>query len=77
MSEQAARALIERMKHDPEFRDRVLAAAHPEERLALLRAEGHDCSAAEIAHLAGALSDTALANVAAGVLDGCPRDGWR
>ena len=64
------------MKRDPGFRDRILAAAHPEARLTLISAEGHDCSAAEIAHLAGALSDTALANVAAGVLDGCPRDGW-
>jgi predicted ribosomally synthesized peptide with nif11-like leader len=51
MSEQAAQAFIERMKSDADFRAKVMAEEDVEARLALIGAEGFDCSAEEIGAL--------------------------
>ena len=51
MSEEAAQAFIERMKSDEDVRARVLAEEDVEARLALIGAEGFDCSVAEIGAL--------------------------
>jgi predicted ribosomally synthesized peptide with nif11-like leader len=61
MTDQGTRALLERMKSDAAFRDRVLGVADVEARLALVRAEGFDVTAAEIAAEAAQLSDEQLA----------------
>ena len=48
MSKEAAQAFIEKMKSDHAFRARVLAEEGVEARMALIGAEGFDCSAEEI-----------------------------
>ena len=65
MSEQAAQAFIERMKSDADFRAKVMAEEDVEARLALIGAEGFDCSAAEIGALQE-LGDAELDAVAGG-----------
>jgi predicted ribosomally synthesized peptide with nif11-like leader len=66
VSQDAARAFIERVKTDEEFRARVLTVADADGRLQLVRSEGYDCSAEEIEALA-ALSDEDLRAVTGGV----------
>jgi len=70
MSKEAAQAFIERMKSDDAFRARVLAEDGVEARMALIGAQGFDCSVAEI----GAAQDdwdAELDGVAAGGQPGC------
>jgi predicted ribosomally synthesized peptide with nif11-like leader len=71
MSTEAAQALIDRMKIDQAFRDRVLAAPEPETRLALIQAEGYECSADDLASFDAAVADSDLERVAAGKSPGC------
>ena len=66
MSTEAAQTLFERMKTDEAFRERVLAEPGPEARLVLIRAEGYDCSADDLASFGAALADADLEHVAAG-----------
>jgi predicted ribosomally synthesized peptide with nif11-like leader len=65
MSKEAAQAFIERMKSDADFRAKVMAEEDVEARLALIGAEGFDCSAAEIGALQE-LGDAELDGVAGG-----------
>ena len=51
MSQEAAKAFIEKMKSDDAFRAKVMAEEDVEARLALIGAEGFDCSAEEIGAL--------------------------
>ena len=67
MSEEAAMAFIEKMKSDEAFRARVLAEEGVEARLALIGAEGFDCSAEEI----GALQELGDAELSGAVRGGC------
>ncbi|MEI6450628.1 MAG: Nif11-like leader peptide family RiPP precursor [Actinomycetes bacterium] len=55
MSEEQAKACVERLKSDEAFRARVMAEEDVDARMALISAEGFDCSAAEI----GALQELA------------------
>ena len=55
MSKEAAQAFVEKMKSDEAFRARVMAEEDVEARMALIAAEGFDCSAEEI----GALQELA------------------
>ncbi len=48
MSKKAARAFLERLKTDANFHKKVMAAKDDEERMALIRAEGFNCTDAEI-----------------------------
>ena len=57
MSEQAAKDLLERMKTDDEFLDKVMAAADVRERHALVCAEGYDVTAEEMHELSDSLLD--------------------
>ena len=57
MSEQAAKDLLERMKSDDEFLDKVMAATDVRERHALVRAEGYDVTAEEMHELSDSLLD--------------------
>jgi len=66
MSQESATALIERLKSDEDLRARVLAADGAEARLDLVRAEGYDCTAEEVAALGAALPDEALESVTGG-----------
>jgi predicted ribosomally synthesized peptide with nif11-like leader len=70
MTDQTIRALIERLKSDKSFRDRLLALNDPEARLELVRAEGFEVTLAEFAAQAALLSDEQLAQaVGAGSAD--------
>jgi len=71
MSEQSTQAFLERMKTDEEFRDTIMAEPEPEARLALIVAEGYDCSLADIEGLGGALAEADLGAVAGGLWDVC------
>jgi len=66
MSDQAARAFIERMKSDEALRARVSAAQGPAEFLKLVEAEGPDCSAEEIVAQASRLEEADLEVITAG-----------
>ena len=57
MSIESAKAFIERVKTDEEFRDRVQAAEDEDARLAVVKAEGFDFSADDIRAVEGELSD--------------------
>jgi len=65
MSKEAAQELIEKMKSDEAFRERVMAVEDVEARMALIGAEGFDCSAEEIGSLRE-LMDADLSGVAGG-----------
>ena len=65
MSVEQAKAFIEKMKRDEAFRAKVLAEEDVEARMALIGAEGFDCSAAEIASLQE-LGEAELDRVAGG-----------
>ena len=65
MSKKAAQELIEKMKRDEAFRERVMAVEDVEARMALIGAEGFDCSAEEI----GALQELGEAELS-GVVGG-------
>ena len=67
MSVDQVKAFIEKMKSDEAFRARVMAEEDVEARLALIGAEGFDCSAEEI----GALQELGDAE-----LDGVAGGGW-
>ena len=65
MSGDQAKAFIERMKSDEAFRAKVMAEEDVEARMALISAEGFDCSAEEIGALQE-LGDAELDAVAGG-----------
>ena len=67
MSEEAALEFVEKMKSDEAFRARVMAEENVEARMALIGAEGFDCSAAEI---------EALQELGEDELDGVTGAGW-
>ncbi len=67
MSVDHAKAFVEKMKSDEAFRERVMAEEDVEARMALIVAEGFDCSAQEI----GALRELGEAQ-----LDGVAGGGW-
>ena len=51
MSEEQAKACVEKLKSDEAFRARVMTAGGVDARMALIVAEGFDCSAEEIRSL--------------------------
>ena len=65
MSEDQAKAFVEKMKSDEDFRAKVMAEEDVEARMALIVAEGFDCSAEEIGALQE-LGDAELDGVAGG-----------
>jgi len=73
MSEEQAQAFVEKMKRDEAFRAKVMAEEGVEARMALIGAEGFDCSAEEIAALQE-LGDAELSGVAGGAW--CGDAGW-
>ncbi len=66
MSIEQARRFIERVHADDEFRVRVLAEQDVDARMELIRSEGFDCTAEEIAAVLVALADARLENVGGG-----------
>ena len=70
MSEDQAKAFVEKMKSDEAFRAKVMAEEDVEARMALIGAEGFDCSAEEI----GALQELGDAELNAAVGGGAGGD---
>jgi predicted ribosomally synthesized peptide with nif11-like leader len=68
MSAAQARMFIERVHRDAGFRARVMALADVDERMALIRGEGFDCSAAEISGLLDRLGHARLEAVGGGLM---------
>ena len=66
MSIESAKAFIERLKTDEEFKERVNDAADKEARIALVNAEGFDFSEEDIKAVKSELSDDELDAVSAG-----------
>jgi predicted ribosomally synthesized peptide with nif11-like leader len=66
VSIEQARRFIERVHVDDEFRARVLAEADVDMRMALIRSEGFDCTAEEIAAALVALSTETLEGIFGG-----------
>ena len=60
MSIEQARRFIERVHLDDDFRTRVLAEKDVERRMQLIRSEGFDCTAEEIAAALVALSTAVI-----------------
>ena len=66
MSEEQAKACVEKLKSDEAFRARVMAVEDVDARMALIGAEGFDCSVAEI----GALQELSEADLSGSVTGG-------
>ncbi len=66
MSIESAKAYIERLKTDEEFKERVKDATDKEARIALVNAEGFDFSEEDIKAVKSELSDDELDAVSAG-----------
>jgi predicted ribosomally synthesized peptide with nif11-like leader len=71
MTDQAVEALLERMKTDEAFRERVLTQTDREARLDLVRAEGFDVDAEELAARVAQLSDRDLAQAVGAGYEDC------
>ncbi|MBT3259157.1 MAG: Nif11-like leader peptide family natural product precursor [Deltaproteobacteria bacterium] len=66
MSIESAKAFLERMRNDEDFRNSVVEIATSEERMEYVKGAGFDFTKDEIANLKGELSDDDLDNVAGG-----------
>ena len=74
MSVDQAKAFVEKMKSDEAFRAKVMAEEDAEARMALIGAEGFDCSAEEIASLQE-LGEAELSGAVGGGVGGEPEGG--
>lgn len=74
MSQEAAKAFVERMKTDSDFRERVFAETDVDARMLLVRAAGFDLTADELEPPSGALADAELDAVAGGAYMGPGRN---
>jgi predicted ribosomally synthesized peptide with nif11-like leader len=66
MSIESAKAFIERIKTDEDFKNRVSTAEDLEARIALAKAEGFDFSAEDMNAVKSELPEDDLAQIAAG-----------
>ena len=66
MSQEAAKVLIEKMKTNKEFRDKILSVEDPNERMNIIKQEGLEVTKEEIRQQSQQLSDQDLDNVAGG-----------
>lgn len=66
MSLDAAKAFIEKMSTDEEFRNRMHALDNRDERLRLIHAEGYDCTEEEIGRVGTELTESDLDVLAGG-----------
>ena len=70
MSQENAKAFVEKMNKDGAFRMRVLSERTVEDRMKLIRASGFDCTASEIGLASAEISDDAAAGAAGGQYNG-------
>ncbi len=67
MSTDDARACVERMKSDVEFRTRVLSATEPAARTQVINAEGFACAAEDVETMLAELTDADMDSVSGGM----------
>jgi predicted ribosomally synthesized peptide with nif11-like leader len=74
MSIESAKAYLDRIKNDPGFASKVSSLGSPEEKLALIKAEGFDLTGEEVGQLLKDLSDDELGRISGGgiYIDGKP-----
>lgn len=68
MSIESAKAYIEKLKNDENFRKKALSCTNAEERMAFVKAEGFDFTGDEIKQLATKIDDSELEGLAGGGL---------
>ncbi len=73
MSQEKAKACIEKLKTDEAFRTKVMAVEEMAGRVKLINAEGFDCTAEELKAVSQQLGDDELDAVAGGCGINC---GW-
>ena len=66
MGIESAKAYLERMRNDEEFRKKVLVCTDAKSRMALVNAEGFDFTEEDIKVVTAALGDKELASAAGG-----------
>ena len=74
MSQESAKAFVERMKSDEKFRTKIIAVEDVSARAKLIQSEGFDCSAEEIDTATSELSDEEMAGVTGGAPTTRPAD---
>ncbi|MBL7203353.1 MAG: Nif11-like leader peptide family natural product precursor [Desulfobacteraceae bacterium] len=74
MSQEAAKALVEKLKTDEEFRKKIMGVEDLKQRINLVNEEGFDVTEDEIRQEWQALSEEELKNVFGGV--GSPGSRW-
>ena len=67
MSQESAKAFVDKMNKDGAFRMRVLSERTVEDRMKLIRASGFDCTASEIGLAASEISDDDAAGASGGL----------
>ena len=68
MSIESAKAYVERMKNDEEFRKKVLACTDATARMALVKAEGFDFTSKDMKVVTAVLEDNSIAQAAGGCM---------
>ena len=71
MSIESAKAYVERMKTDEDFRNKVLAIEDAEKRMQFVKAEGFDFSSNDIKIVLSAIDDKELRQIAGGANKNC------
>ncbi len=66
MSLESAKAFVEKMNTDEDFRNKVTACKDPESRRAFVKSQGFDFTADDITVVKGELSEEALESIAGG-----------
>ena len=66
MSIESAKAFLERIKNDEDWRNKLQAAENKEERLAMAKAEGFDFTEEEFQDVRSQLSDEEMHGIAGG-----------
>jgi len=66
MSVESAKAFVERIKTDPEFKKRVVECEGAEARVALLESEGHEFAAEDFVNSEGEIDDALLEKISGG-----------
>ena len=67
MSQEGARAFVDKMNRDGSFRMRVLSERTVEDRMRMIRAAGFDCTAKEIGLASAEISDDEAAGASGGI----------
>ncbi len=76
MSFESAKAFVERMKNDENFRKECSGKSSPEDRMKFVKESGFDFSREDIKHVKSELSDEELESLGGGHNDGSTHTGF-